>query len=61
MFDLHNERCEAKKGDLLFVCVLVQRGGGVGERETERERKRRKQRGGGGVCEWACLHPGRLV
>ena len=52
MFDLHNERCEAKKGDLLFVCVLVQRGGG-GEREREtdrqRERKRRKQRGGGCV------------
>ena len=73
MFDLHNERCEAKKGDLLFVCVLVQR---EGERERERERerdrqtdrqtdrererKRRKQRGEG-VCEWACLHPGRLV
>ena len=51
MFDLHNERCEAKKGDLLFVCVLVQRdgGGGGGGRETERERKRRKQRGGGCV------------
>ena len=46
MFDLHNERCEAKKGDLLFVCVLVQREGGG---ETERERKRRKQRGGGCV------------
>ena len=44
MFDLHNERCEAKKGDLLFVCVLVQR---EGEREEEREteRKRRKERG----------------
>ena len=56
MFDLHNERCEAKKGDLLFVCVLVQRetggGGGGGEerdRQRERERKRRKQRGGGCV------------
>ena len=48
--DLHNERCEAKKGDLLFVCVLVQR-------EREREGKRE----GEGVCEWACLHPGRLV
>ena len=48
MFDLHNERCEAKKGDLLFVCVLVQR---EGEREEEREteRKRRKERGGGCV------------
>ena len=40
MFDLHNERCEAKKGDLLFVVVLVQR---------ERERERMKQRGGGCV------------
>ena len=49
-----------KKGDLLFVCVLVQREGGERERQTERERKRRKQRGEG-VCEWACLHPGRLV
>ena len=47
MFDLHNDWCEAKKGDLLFVCVLVQREGGG--RETERERKRRKQRGGGCV------------
>ena len=37
MFDLHNERCEAKKGDLLFVCVLVQI-----EREREREREREK-------------------
>ena len=53
MFELHNERCEAKKGDLLFVCVLVQREGGGRERERERdrerERKRRKQRGGGCV------------
>ena len=49
MFDLHNERCEAKKGDLLFVCVLVQREGGGRERQRERERKRRKQRGGGCV------------
>ena len=47
MFELHNERCEAKKGDLLFVCVLVQRERGGGERQ--RERKRRKQRGGGCV------------
>ena len=51
MFELHNERCEAKKGDLLFVCVLCvcwsrERGG---ESERERERKRRKQRGGGCV------------
>ena len=48
MFDLHNEQCEAKKGDLFFVCVLVQR---EGEREEEREteRKRRKERGGGCV------------
>ena len=46
MFNLHNERCEAKKGDLLFVCVLVQR---EGEREEERERKKRKERGGGCV------------
>ena len=45
MFDLHNERCEAKKGDLLFVCVLVQREEG-GERGRERERKRRKERVG---------------
>ena len=53
MFELHNERCEAKKGDLLFVCVLVQREGGERERdrerERERERERRKQRGGGCV------------
>ena len=52
MFDLHNERCEAKKGDLLFVCVLVQREGGrerERETETERERKRKKQRRGGCV------------
>ena len=49
MFELHNERCEAKKGDLLFVCVLVQREGGERERQRERERKRRKQRGGGCV------------
>ena len=62
MFELHNERCEAKKGDLLFVCVLVQREGGGGrERETEREREREGNREGEGVCEWACLHPGRLV
>ena len=60
MFELHNERCEAKKGDLLFVCLLVQRErGGERERDRERERKRRKQREC--VCEWACLHPGRLV
>ena len=57
MFDLHNERYEAKKGDLLFVCVLVQREGG----ERERERGREGNREGEGVCEWACLHPGRLV
>ena len=52
------------KGDLLFVCVLVQR-----ESERERERKRERERGreregkreGEGMCEWACLHPGRLV
>ena len=63
MFELHNERCEAKKGDLLFVCVLVQRerGGGERERETEREREREGNREGEGVCVWACLHPGRLV
>ena len=48
MSELHNERCEGKKGDLLFVCVLVQRERG-GERETERERNRRKQKGGGCV------------
>ena len=59
MFDLHNERCEAKKGDLLFVCVLVQREGG--ERDREREREREGNREEEGVCEWACLHPGRLV
>ena len=56
MFDLHNERCEAKKGDLLFVCVLVQREEG-GERGREREREGKRE----WVCEWACLHPGRLV
>ena len=60
MFELHNERCEAKKGDLLFVYVLVQRERGGGrERETEREREGNRE--GEGVCEWACLHPGRLV
>ena len=32
MLDLHNERCGAKKGDLLFVGVLVQ-----GERERRKE------------------------
>ena len=47
MFDLHNERCEAKKGDLLFVCVLVQR---EGEREEERERGKEKKRERGRVC-----------
>ena len=57
MFDLHNERCEAKKGDLLFVGVLVQ-----GEREREKE----KERGEGVVSgrvggRLACLCPGRLV
>ena len=66
MFELHNERCEAKKGDLLFVCVLVQRERGGGrererERQREREREREGNREGEGVCEWACLHPGRLV
>ena len=64
MFELHNERCEAKKGDLLFVCVLVQRErerGGGRETEREREREREGNREGEGVCEWACLHPGRLV
>ena len=64
MFDLHNEQCEVKKGDLLFVCVLVQREGGrEEERERERERKkeRKEKREGEGVCERACLHPGRLV
>ena len=55
MFELHNERCEAKKGDLLFVCVLVQREGG------EREKEKETERGRVCVCEWACLHPGRLV
>ena len=56
MFELHNERCEAKKGDLLFVCVLVQReGGGGGERERQREREREREgnREGECVCEWA--------
>ena len=66
MFDLHNEQCEVKKGDLLFVCVLVQREGGgergrKRERERERERERKEKREGEGVCERACLHPGRLV
>ena len=61
MFDLHNERCEAKKGDLLFVCVLVQRDGGGGGGERQREREREGNREEEGVCEWACLHPGRLV
>ena len=36
MFDLHNERCEAKKGDLLFVGVLVR-----GERERRKKREGR--------------------
>ena len=44
MFDLHNERCEAKKWDLLFVCVLVQR---EGERESEREKEKERERGRG--------------
>ena len=44
MFDLHNERCEAKKGDLLFVCVLVQREGGGGERDREREKEKETER-----------------
>ena len=56
MFDLHNEWCEAKKGDLLFVCVCWSR-----ERGRERKRERIEKREGEGVCEWACLHPGRLV
>ena len=43
MFELHNERCEAKKGDLLFVCVLVQRERG---RERERDRERGREREG---------------
>ena len=43
MFDLHNDRCEAKKGDLL--CPER-------ERERERKRKSRKEREGEGVCEW---------
>ena len=51
MFDLHNERCEAKKGDLLFVCVLVQREEG-GEREREREKEKERESGcvSGLVC-----------
>ena len=55
MFDLHNERCEAKKGDLLFVGVLVQ-----GEREKEKERGEGVVSGrvGGKL---ACLCPGRLL
>ena len=44
MFDLHNERCEAKKGDLLFVCVLVQREGGGRERDREREKETERGR-----------------
>ena len=58
MFDLHNEWCEAKKGDLLFVCVCVC---WSRERGRERKRERKEKREGEGVCEWACLHPGRLV
>ena len=51
MFDLHNERCEAKKGDLLFVCVLVQReGGGETEREKENETERGRVCVSGLVC-----------
>ena len=50
MFDLHNERCEAKKGDLLFVCVLVQRERGRGGRETETERERQRETETGRVC-----------
>ena len=54
MFELHNERCEAKKGDLLFVCLLVQRErwGGGRERERKRDREREREREGNreGVC-----------
>ena len=50
MFDLHNERCEAKKWDLLFVCVLVQREGGGRERERERDREKEKETERGRVC-----------
>ena len=50
MFELHNERCEAKKGDLLFVCVLVQREGGGGERERQREREREREGNREGEC-----------
>ena len=44
MFDLHSEWREAKKGEVLFVGVLVQ-----GERERERVREGKRK----GVCERA--------
>ena len=44
----------------LCVCVGPEREGG-GERERQGEREREGNREGEGVCEWACLHPGRLV
>ena len=51
MFELHNEWCEAKKWDLLFVCVLVHRERGVErERERERDREREKETERGRVC-----------
>ena len=50
-----------KKG-IYCLCVCWSReGGGGGERERDREREREGNREGEGVCEWACLHPGRLV
>ena len=49
MFELHNERCEAKKGDLLFVCVCWSRERG-GERERQREREKEKETERGRAC-----------
>ena len=43
------------------MCVGPEREGVGGEREREREREIEGNREGEGVCEWACLHPGRLV
>ena len=46
-----------KKG-IYCLCVCWSR---EIERERERKRDKEKERERGGVCEWACLHPGRLV
>ena len=52
MFDLHNERCEAKKGNFtVYVCVGPERGGGGGrDREKEKETERGRVCVSGLVC-----------